>query len=143
MYRAELSPSIRTSSGDAVINTLGSIHPRESWTSMPEQMGQHRLKGKAFKACEHGLAGQWAPKIHLFQRITAARGQERMVVLGPNWNTTTPLLPLPKSIFHPLQASGQLTGRLGLTQVQEKKRGFKRGWLTRVDLLNAWAPKGP
>lgn len=44
-----------------------------------------------------------------------------MVVLGHNWKTTTPSYPDPSPIFHPLQASGQLTGRLGLMQVQERK----------------------
>lgn len=67
-----------------MINTLGSIHPWERQVSLPGQMGQHRLKGKAFKACEHGLAEKWALQPHLFQRTTAARGQERMVVLGYN-----------------------------------------------------------
>lgn len=49
-----------------------------------------------------------------------------MVVLGHNWKTTTPSYPDPSPIFHPLQASGQLTGRLGLMQVQERKEAQGR-----------------
>lgn len=74
-----------------MINILGSIHPWQSQTSVPGQMGQQRPKGEAFKICEHGPGrALGTAAIPLFQRITAARSQESMVALDHNWNTPNP-----------------------------------------------------